>query len=70
MTPGLAADDHRVLAAHLADDRAGVGAGSLVVELHAHLVRAREGDAVDAGVLNEQPADLVATDDDVERVRR
>ena len=67
---GLAADDHGVLAAHLADHRPRVRAGGLAVELHPDLVGAGERQPVDPGVGHQRAADVVPADHDVERLGR
>ena len=54
------ADDGRVLAAHLDDDRLREALGELLVEVEANLERAGEEDAVDAVVLLELGADRLA----------
>ena len=56
----LLADDRRVLAAHLDDDRLREALGEVLVQVEADLERAGEEDAVDAVVLLELGADRLA----------
>src|SRR3972149_5304694 len=60
---GVVVDDDRVLAAHLSDDALDAALARpqrrrRLDDAEADLLASREGDEVDAGVLDERPADL------------